>query len=93
MALVAIKQLRNVKAGAVAAGSFSGNPKTAAVTFAAAMPSTSYAISIQCVSTGDTFAPVVTSKAVGGFTINLGTNNLGNLTEVLWIVTPYSNVA
>jgi hypothetical protein len=70
------------KAGTVAAGSFSGSPKTYAVVFGTAMPSTSYAISIRGT---DNRAFSWQSKLTTGFTINSNANSVltGN---VDWIV-------
>lgn len=59
------------KAGSVVAGSFSGNPKTASVTFGTAFPSTSYAVTV----TGtDGRSWIVTNVTTSGFTINAQAN-------------------
>lgn len=55
------------KAGSVASTSFTGSPRTAAVTFSTAFPSTSYAV---VVTGSDGRVWKVTDIAVGGFTIN-----------------------
>lgn len=60
-----------VKAGSVAAGSFTGNPKKATVTFTSAFPDTNYA----AVVTGeDARSWVIESKVAGSFVINAGSN-------------------
>jgi hypothetical protein len=68
------------KSGVVAAGTFTGNPKTAAVTFTTAFPNTSYSIII----TGlDSRVWTYSSKATTGFTISTNANQA--LTgEVSW---------
>lgn len=59
------------KAGSIAQGSFSGSPKTAAVTFGTVFPGTSYTVSI----TGtDGRSWIVTSLTASGFTINSQAN-------------------
>jgi len=59
------------KSGTVASGSFTLNPKTAAVTFGTAFPSTNYAVTI----TGtDGRSWIVTNIATTGFTINSQAN-------------------
>jgi hypothetical protein len=79
-----------IKADGVVAGSFAGNPKKYAVTFSVAYADTNYSISLTPVTINDaTYAPVVESKTNTGFTINMGVNNITNLTEVLWATTPY----
>jgi hypothetical protein len=60
-----------VKAGVVASGSFSGNPKKATVSFTTAFGSTNYAISIVGI---DARTWTYESKAVGGFVINANAN-------------------
>lgn len=59
------------KAGTVAAGSFTGNPKKATVTFAAAFPDTNYAIVI---TGADARSWTWESKAAGSFVINANAN-------------------
>lgn len=59
------------KSGSVAAGSFAGNPKTAAVTFGTAFPSASYTVTI----TGtDGRAWIATNLTAAGFTISSQAN-------------------
>lgn len=80
------------KAGAVAAGTFAGNPKKATVTFNTAFGSTNYAVAVTCVTTGNkTFTPVIESKLAGSFVINMGANNVTGLTEALWQARPYND--
>lgn len=71
----------NEKAGVVAGGSFSGNPKKFTVTFNTAMPDNNYAISITAEDIKDW---IIESKAAAGFTINSSSNSAfsGN---VFWI--------
>jgi hypothetical protein len=79
-----------LKAGAVAAGSFAGNPRTATVTFSSAYPDTNYAIDTGVVSANNSpFAVSIESKATTGFVINLNTNNITDLVEVTWKTLPY----
>lgn len=66
-------------------GDFSGNPKRATVTFVTAYPDTNYAIAVSVTTDGTKgFSPIVEGKAVGGFVVNLGSNNVANLIEVGW---------
>ena len=60
-----------IKSGTVAAGSFTGNPKTFAVTFSAAFASTAYAIMILGTDNRNWSWQ---SKATTGFTINSNAN-------------------
>lgn len=59
------------KAGSVAAGTFAGNPKTAAVTFTTAFPSTNYVVTV---TGSDGRSWIVTNLTTGGFTINAQAN-------------------
>ena len=80
----------SLKSGSVAAGSFTGNPKTASVTFSTAYPNTNYAIScIELAAVGSSHNITITSKSSTGFTINLGANNITGVTEVLWQTSKY----
>jgi len=70
-----------IKAGIVAAGAFSGNPKKATVTFSSAFPSANYTITI--LGTADGRGWTYESKAAGSFVIN--TNASAALSgEVSW---------
>lgn len=60
-----------VKAGTVAAGSFTGSPKKYTVTFGTAFASTSYAISLEST---DNRSLTFESKTAGGFVINTNAN-------------------
>jgi hypothetical protein len=72
-----------IKAGAVAAGSFSGNPKKAAVTFGTAFADANYAVAIGSQS-GDNRTWTIESKSASGFTINANAN--GALTNpITWM--------
>lgn len=80
---------RTEKSGSVAAGSFSGNPKTATVTFGTAHGDANYAVSFATISSGDSFGISVQSKAAASFVINLGSNNVGDLVAVTWHADDY----
>lgn len=74
-----------VKSGVLIPGAFSGNPKSASVSFGVAFASTAYAIALSVITDGSrTFSPSARSKAVGGFTVDLNVNNLAGLVEVGW---------
>jgi hypothetical protein len=76
------------KAGIVVPGSFSGNPKTATVTFSTAYPSASYAVTAVALTDGaKSFIVDVESKTSAGFTLNLYANNIAHLVEVDWYTT------
>ena len=68
------------RAGVVAAGTFAGNPKKATVTFAAAMPSATYAVKITC---GDNRSPTYETRTTAGFVINLNANTAPS-NDVSW---------
>jgi len=73
------------KAGTVAKASFSGNPKTATVTFGTAFADANYSITLAPTTSGNSgFGPVVNTKTVSGFTINMMVNNVANLIAVDW---------
>lgn len=75
----------SAKAGTLIPGDFSGNPKVATVTFAAAFPDTNYAVVISVNTDGSkSFSPMVVNKTTSGFDVNLNTNNVANLIEVGW---------
>ena len=74
------------KAGKVLAAAFSGNPRTATVTFAAAFTDANYSIALTVESSGNTgFGPAVNSHTAAGFVINMTTNNVSNLVAVQWV--------
>ena len=74
------------KAGKVLAAAFSGNPKTAGVTFAAAFADSDYSISLSCETTGGTtYTPCEQSVIAASFTINLASNQTTNLIAIHWI--------
>lgn len=75
-----------IKAGTVAAGSFSGTPRTAAVTFTTAFPDNLYTVSHSAVITSNRgYIVTVQSKTSAGFTLNLNSNGTTNLTSVDWV--------
>jgi hypothetical protein len=59
------------KSGTIAAGSFTGTPRTSAVTFTTAFPSTNYTITV---TGSDARQWSFSSKATSGFTINSNAN-------------------
>jgi hypothetical protein len=72
-------------AGVIIPGSFSGNPKTATVTFGTAYPDTTYTVVADAVTDGSkSYGLAIESKTVNGFTVNLHSNNLAGLVEVDW---------
>lgn len=77
----------SVKSDSVSNSSFSGTPRTAAVTFGTAFSDTNYAITI----TGeDARSWTIQSKTASGFTIN--SNSSVALTgTTYWIATAYNN--
>jgi hypothetical protein len=76
------------KAGLVSLGTFSGDPKKAAVTFTVPYANTSYIIVLNAATDGTrSICPAIESKTASGFTINLHTNNLANIAEVGWHTT------
>jgi hypothetical protein len=80
LAFLGISGVREIKSGNIAAGSFTGSPRTATVTFSTAMSSTNYSISISGINSR---AWSYQSKTVNGFTINA--NSATALTgEVSW---------
>ena len=74
-----------VKSGVVIAGSFSGTPKKATVTFITAFPTTDYAVTFDVVSVNYRYAPTAENKTASGFDLNLGSNMLSGLAEVGWL--------
>lgn len=75
----------NLKAGLIIPGSFSGNPKQATVTFVSAFPDTNYTITVEAETANNkSFALRIESKTAGGFTVDVGSNNIANLVEVNW---------
>jgi len=80
------QQALDQKAGRVPVGSFAGNPKRATVTFATAFGDANYAVVLTPVTQNNQqFSPVVESQVAGGFTINVGANNVANLLQMNWI--------
>lgn len=73
------------KAGTVLKASFSGNPKTATVTFATPFADADYAITLAPGTSGNAgFGPVWNSKTASGFVINMNVNNISQLVAVDW---------
>lgn len=74
------------KAGQVAAGSFTGTPKKATVTFTSAFADANYAVTLVArTQNNDSFLPIAESQAAGSFVINLGTDSTTNLLGVNWV--------
>jgi hypothetical protein len=79
-----------LKSGAVAAGSFAGNPAKATVTFSSAYPDTNYAVAAISVATlNSSYCISIESKTTTGFVLNTNTNNISDLVEVTWKTLPY----
>jgi hypothetical protein len=74
------------KSGRELAAGFSGNPKTATITFSGAMPSTNYHVQLTPEGNGG-FAPYVENKTTGGFDINMNANNITGLVLTGWLAT------
>ena len=73
------------KSGRVLVGDFSGAPMEATVTFANSFADTNYNITLTAEGSANKhWSPQYNSKAVGGFTIKLGSNSKVNLIEVSW---------
>ena len=74
------------KSGKVTVTSFSGNPKTATVTFATAFADANYSVSLGVETSDSTlFTPVLNSITASGFIINMITNYISKLTSIHWI--------
>jgi hypothetical protein len=79
---------KNIKAGILIPGNFSGTPRKATVTFTTPYPDTNYSISIDAVTMNEITYPVtVESKAAGSFVVSLGSSNIAHLVEVGWSTT------
>jgi hypothetical protein len=79
--LDAISGTRRIKSGVIAAGSFTGNPKKATITFSSSFLSANYSLSILG---GDARSWTYETQASGSIVINSNAN--ANLTHpVLWI--------
>lgn len=78
------------KSGRVLAASFSGNPKTATVTFATPFADANYSPAVTSVTTGNSgFGAVINNKTASGFVINMMVNNISNLISVEWQASKY----
>jgi hypothetical protein len=79
---------KNIKAGILIPGNFSGSPRKATVTFTTPYPDTNYSINIDAVTMNNVTYPVtVESKAAGSFVVSLGSSNIAHLVEVGWSAT------
>lgn len=82
------------KSGSVLAASFAGNPKKATVTFSTAFADANYAVTVTAVTVNNiTHIPVVESQLAGSFVIDMGANNIANLTKVNWIAVKHGESA
>jgi len=82
------------KSGQVLAASFSGNPKTATVTFATPFADANYSPVVASSTSGNTgFGAVVNSKTANGFVINMNVNNITNLISVEWQAAKYGETS
>ena len=73
------------KAGKVLAAAFSGTPKKAIVAFGTPFPDTNYAVNADACTMGDgVYVLALESKTASGFTINLGSDDKTDLSEVGW---------
>jgi hypothetical protein len=78
------------KAGTALKASFTGNPKVVTITFASAFADTNYSVALGSITSGNSgFGPVVNTKTVNGFVINMMVNNVTNLIAVDWIATKH----
>lgn len=81
------------KSGSLIAGAFTGDPRTAAVSFVTPFADSSYSIAVQVVTSGDhAFLPSVRNRTPLGFEINLNTASNFGLSEVLWSTHPYKDL-
>jgi hypothetical protein len=74
------------KSGRVLKATFTGNPKTATVTFGTAMSTGNYHVDLTPEGTGG-FSPYVENKTTAGFDINANANNINNLVLMGWLAT------
>lgn len=81
-----IGNLSNMKAGIIAAASFTGSPASATVSFSSAFPDANYAVVVTPVSSGANLIFNVRSKSASGFTVATAQPTAG-LLEVDWIAT------
>jgi hypothetical protein len=76
---------RELRAGILIPGNFSGNPKKAIVTFPTPYITTNYSITALAETDGSkSFGIATESKTINGFTVNLHSNNLAGLVNVGW---------
>jgi len=81
--------LGSIKAGKLIPGNFSGNPKTASVTFGTSLIDTEYTITwgVEAIN-NQSFLVSFENKTINGFTVNLNTNNLADFALLTWQVIP-----
>ncbi len=72
------------KSGLVLNATFTGNPKTATVTFSSAFADANYT-PVFMVNGTTSFSPRATSIVAGSFVINMGANNINGLVDVRWV--------
>lgn len=74
------------KAGKTLAGSFSGSPKSATVTFTTPFSDTNFVAILTPVTTGNkTYSPAVMDVTASGFKIMLGSGSINGLVHVGWV--------
>lgn len=83
--LARANSLLSHKAGRVLNATFTGNPKTASVSFATAFADADYAVTVTAVSSGKGYVPFVQNQTASGFDINVGSNNIADLIQVNWV--------
>jgi hypothetical protein len=80
------------RAGTVLNAAFTGNPKKATVTFTTPFADANYSPALSCSTiNGAQFAPIIESITASSFVINVGVNNINNLTAVYWTATKHGN--
>lgn len=77
--------IRTIKVGKLIPGNFTGNPKTATVTFTSPFPDTNYVPDAEAVTiNGRRYKLDISAKVAGSFVIGLGSGNIADLVEVGW---------
>lgn len=81
----------DVRSGRVAAGSFSGDPLTAAVAFSSALSDANYAVTVSYDTINEhNFLGHVENRTAAGFDFVLGSQTLIGLAAVMWHVIPHA---
>lgn len=80
----------DTKAGTVLNASFAGNPKQASVVFTTAYADTNYSVELtQRTGGSKQYSYAIIAKATTGFTIQIASNNISDLTAVDWFTKPF----